>query len=97
MNTQDRVPNDKIKLNKVGITDLKTLIKIKRKKKEYWHTPTINICIDLSEHKKGIHMSRLIECIIESLEEEIEEEHYSLEDLGKNILENVRSKHRYEK
>lgn len=97
MNTQDRVPDDKIKLNKVGITDLKTLIKIKRKKKEYWHTPTINICIDLSEHKKGIHMSRLIECIIESLEEEIEEEHYSLEDLGKNILENVRSKHRYEK
>jgi len=97
MNTQDRAPDDKIKLNKVGITDLKTLIKIKRNEKEYWHTPKISIFIDLPENKKGIHMSRLIECITESLEEEIEEEHYSLENLGKNILKKVRSKHSYQK
>ena len=97
MNTQDRLPEDRIKLKRVGIRDLKTLIKIKRKGKEYWHTPEISIYIDLSEERKGIHMSRLIECIIEALEEEIKEEHYSLEALGRNILEKVRIKHTYQR
>jgi GTP cyclohydrolase-4 len=97
MNTQDRSPDDKIRLNKVGITDLRTLIKIKRDEKEYWHTPTVDICIDLAEDKKGIHMSRLVESITAFLEEEIEEEHYSLEELGRDILQKVRSRHPCEK
>ena len=93
MSTQDRPPDDRIKLNKVGITDLKTLIKIKRGEEEYWHTPTVDICIDLAEDKKGIHMSRLVESVTAFLEEEIEEEHYSLEELGREILMRVRSLH----
>lgn len=97
MNTQDRVPKDRIKLNKVGITDLKTLIKIKRNGKKYRHIPEISIFIDLPEDRKGIHMSRLIESITELLEEEIEEEHYSLESLGRDILQKVRDRHPCEK
>lgn len=97
MNTQDKPPDQRIKLNKVGITELRTLIKIKRDGKKYRHIPEIDIYIDLAEDRKGIHMSRLVESVTACLEEEIEEEHYSLEDLGRDILQRVREKHPYEK
>jgi GTP cyclohydrolase-4 len=47
--------------------------------------------------KKGVHMSRLIESITEMLEEEVVEEHYSLEQVGKHILEKLKKKHHFKK
>lgn len=91
--TQDTHPLHPLQLNKVGITNLKTLIKINRKGQEFRHIPLISIFMDLNEMKKGIHMSRLVESITEIIEEEATEEHSSLELIGKHVLETLKEKH----
>jgi GTP cyclohydrolase-4 len=95
--TQDIPPEHPITLEKVGITNLKTLIKIDRHNQEFRHIPTITIHMDLDEQKKGIHMSRLIESVTELLEEEVVKKHSSLEEIGKDILNNLKSKHHFQK
>ncbi|KYK36401.1 MAG: GTP cyclohydrolase I FolE2 [Theionarchaea archaeon] len=95
--TQEKSPKFPLRLEKVGIINLKTLIKIERYNKEFRHIPTINIFMDLDKLKKGVHMSRLIESITEALEEEVTQEHYSLEQLGKHILEKLKEKHHFQK
>lgn len=96
-NTQDNRPEHPIKLEKVGITNLKTLIKIERYNREFRHIPVITIFMDLDKLKKGVHMSRLIESITETVEEEVTEKHSSLEQIGKHILEKLKEKHHFEK
>lgn len=95
--TQDESPHHPIKLEKVGITNLKTLIVIERYGREFRHIPTINIFMDLDKLKKGVHMSRLVESITEMLEEEVTDKHYSLEQVGKHIMERLKEKHHFEK
>jgi GTP cyclohydrolase-4 len=93
--TQDKNPEFPLKLEKVGITNLKTLIKIEREGREFRHIPTMSIFMDLDKLRKGVHMSRLIESITEMLEEEVIEEHHSLEHIGKQILEKLKEKHHF--
>lgn len=93
--TQDEQPLHPLRLEKVGITNLKTLIKIERNGQEFRHIPTITIFMDLDEMKKGVHMSRLIESITEILEEEVAEKHTSLELIGKHVLETLKAKHHF--
>ncbi len=95
INTQDESPAHQLKLERVGIKNLKTLIKINRNNKEYRHIPKINIFMDLNEDKKGVHMSRFIESITEILEDEVRDYHKSLEQIGKHILEKLKIKHSY--
>ncbi|NMC60653.1 MAG: GTP cyclohydrolase I FolE2 [Candidatus Methanofastidiosa archaeon] len=95
INTQDESPKHHLKLERVGIKNLKTLIRIDRNNKEYRHIPKINIFMDLEEDKKGVHMSRFIESITEILEDEVQMNHKSLEQIGKHILEKLKIKHRY--
>ncbi len=95
--TQENLPKFPLKLQKVGIKNLKTLIKIERYGREFRHIPTINIFMDLDKLKKGIHMSRLIESIAETLEEEVTEKHHSLEQIGQHILETLKEKHHFER
>ena len=95
--TQDKNPEFPLKLEKVGITNLKTLIKIEREGREFRHIPTITIFMDLDKLRKGVHMSRLIESITEMLEEEVIDKHHSLEQIGKHILEKLKKKHNFER
>ncbi|MBU7014862.1 MAG: GTP cyclohydrolase I FolE2 [Theionarchaea archaeon] len=95
--TQDLLPEHPITLEKVGIVNLKTLIRIDRHGREFRHIPTITIHVDLDEQRKGIHMSRLIESVTELLEEEVAEKHRSLEEIGKDILEKLKLKHKFQK
>jgi GTP cyclohydrolase-4 len=95
INTQDESPKHQLKLERVGIKNLKTLIKIDRNNKEFRHIPKINIFMDLEEDKKGVHMSRFIESITEILEDEVRDNHKSLEQIGKHILEKLKVKHSY--
>jgi GTP cyclohydrolase-4 len=97
IDTQDKPPEHPLRLEKVGITNLKTLVKIERYNKEFRHIPLIDIFVDLDKMKKGVHMSRLIESITEMLEEEVVEKHSSLEHIGKRILEKVKKKHHFKK
>jgi GTP cyclohydrolase-4 len=91
--TQDEQPLHRIQLEKVGISNLKTLIKIEREGQEFRHIPLISIFMDLDEMKKGIHMSRLVESITEILEEEVSDKHTSLELIGRHVLETLKEKH----
>jgi GTP cyclohydrolase-4 len=95
MDTQDGRPDVEQNLQRVGITNLKTLIETKWKGKRFRFAPEIEITIDLPKDKKGVHMSRLIESITESVEEETQKQGTSIEAIEKKVLDNLSKKHRY--
>jgi len=84
-----------MRINRVGITDLDTIIRIRQDNRTYVHIPRISVLIDLSEKERGIHMSRLIESINEACEEEVEATHFSLEDVGLAVLKKLGEKHEF--
>ncbi|CUX78850.1 GTP cyclohydrolase IV [Thermococcus chitonophagus] len=95
--TQEEEPEIKLPLPRVGITNLRTVAKINWKGRVYTFIPTFEVTIDLTEEKKGIHMSRLIESITDAMSEAIEEEvkriHTSLEELALAIIKRIEEKH----
>ncbi|MDV3104385.1 GTP cyclohydrolase IV [Thermococcus waiotapuensis] len=95
--TQEEVPEIREPLERVGITNLRTVAKVRWKGKEYTFLPIIEVTIDLPAEKKGIHMSRLVESITEAMGEAVEEEvlrtHTSLEELGRSVIERLEEKH----
>ncbi len=95
--TQDNLPSVQEDLERVGITNLKTLVVTNWKGKDYKFIPEIELTIDLDKERKGVHMSRLIESITEMVEEEIKVKYRSLEELEKHILESIKKRHEYRK
>jgi len=93
--TQDRKPKVRRMLDKVGVTNLKTLVQTMWGGRLYKFVPKIQLTIDLPESRKGAHLSRLVEAISEAIEEESRETHGSLEGLGKNILVKLGRKHQF--
>lgn len=93
--TQEMRPDVENKLESVGITGLRTIVKTRWKDKHYKFIPEIDITIDLPAEKKGVHMSRLVESIIESVERYAAHEMESLEELGKCILDDLSERHIY--
>ncbi|AIF69600.1 GTP cyclohydrolase [Palaeococcus pacificus DY20341] len=95
--TQEERPTIREKLHRVGITNLRTVAKINWKGKTYTFIPNFEIAIDVPEEKKGIHMSRLVESITETMSEAVEEEviqpHTSLEELELAIIKRLEKKH----
>ncbi|WP_048152557.1 GTP cyclohydrolase IV [Palaeococcus ferrophilus] len=95
--TQEERPEIMENLHRVGITNLRTVARINWKGKVYTFIPTFEITIDVPAEKKGIHMSRLVESITETMGEAVEEEvlepHTSLEELGKCIIKRLEGKH----
>ncbi|WP_461866843.1 GTP cyclohydrolase IV [Thermococcus sp.] len=95
--TQEEKPAIMEKLHRVGITNLKTVARINWKGRTYTFIPTFEITIDVPAEKKGIHMSRLVESITETMSEAVEEEvrraHTSLEELGRCIIKHLEGKH----
>lgn len=95
--TQEELPEIRERLHRVGITNLRTIARINWKGKLYTFIPTFEITIDVPEEKKGIHMSRLVESITETMseavEEEVKEAHTSLEELGLAIIHRLEQKH----
>jgi len=99
--TQEEPPEIKVYLPRVGITNLKSVAKIEWKGRIYTFIPTFEVAIDLPEEKKGIHMSRLVESITETMSEAVEEEvkkvHTSLEDLALCIIRRIEKKHSHKR
>ncbi|MFH0862332.1 MAG: GTP cyclohydrolase, FolE2/MptA family [Candidatus Altiarchaeota archaeon] len=91
--TQDRSPKVRQSLERVGITNLRTMIQTIWKGKNYHFTPTIEIAIDLDKDRKGVHMSRLIEAIAEAVEEETQKPAGSIEEIEKRILDGLKKRH----
>jgi len=92
--TQDRVPEHPGELERVGVTNLRTLVKTRA---GYRFVPTIEVTVDLAPDKKGAHMSRLVESIVELVEEESSEVQENFESLCRSVLERLEKKHPYSK
>jgi len=90
---QDKKPEIKESLERVGITGLKSIVMTNWKNRKYNFVPEIELTLDLDKERKGIHMSRLVESIAECIEEEVEIRHGSLEEVEKSILEKLKEKH----
>ena len=95
MDTQDRKPDVMEELQKVGITGLRTIVQTNWKGVPYRFIPSITLTINLPKEKKGAHMSRLVESITETIEEESAFVYGSLEELERHILESLEKKHPY--
>lgn len=91
--TQEDKPTISEKLERVGITNLRTLVKTGFGGHTYKFVPTFNIYIDLSREKKGVHMSRLVESISEIVTEEAAYKHETFEELEREIIEKLKGKH----
>ncbi len=95
--TQEEVPEIRERLHRVGITNLRTIARINWKGRVYTFLPLFEMTIDLPAEKKGIHMSRLVESITDAMSEAVEEEvqnvHASLEELGRCIIRHLEGKH----
>jgi GTP cyclohydrolase-4 len=91
--TQDKMPGVMERIDRVGVENVRTHLKIERAGTTLFHLPLIDVAIDLREDKKGIHMSR----IIETINEVVSRKHVdpSLEQVGTDILEGIARRHEY--
>ncbi len=94
---QDRKPDVAENLERVGITNLRTLVVTRWKGHEYRFVPTIELTIDLDRGRKGAHMSRLVESITEVIEAETGKKYSSFEELERKILKKLEQKHSHKK
>src|SRR5579872_5149731 len=83
--TQDRLPKVQEVIDRVGISGLRTGLKLWGNSGETCFTAEIDLFIDLSDQRKGIHMSRLVESINEVVSRGSMESKQSFEQIGRDI------------
>ena len=91
--TQDRAPTVQQSIDKVGIEGLSTSIRVMRDGEVFTYLAKIDILVDLSEYKKGVHMSRLVESINETITIKSGRPKASLETLGAEVLMALTRRH----
>jgi len=93
---QTRMPEIKLSLTRVGVTNVRKLIKIPRKgKRPIILLVNLNCFVDLPSSQKGIHMSRNLEAINEILEDITKKPVYELEGLCEDIVREITKRHEY--
>ncbi len=95
--TQDRVPKVKETIDRVGISGLRTGLRLSNASGDTQFAAEIDLFIDLPEDRKGIHMSRLVESINDVISKGSRRSRASFEKLGMDILAELRKRHRYSK
>ncbi len=91
--TQDRKPRVMERIDRVGVENVRTHLKIERDGQTLFHLPLIDVFIDLQEDRKGIHMSRIIETINDVVSRKHRDP--SLEKVGYDILQGIARRHDY--
>jgi GTP cyclohydrolase-4 len=91
--TQEYKPDISEKLERVGITNLRVLVKTGFGGHMYKFVPTFEVFIDLPKEKKGIHMSRLVESISEVVTSKTAYHHETFENLERDIIEELAARH----
>ncbi len=93
---QKRAPEVRLHLTKVGVSNIKKIIKVPRgEKRPIVLLANFNVFVDLPSMQKGIHMSRIPEAINEVLDELIKRPVFVLEDLCGKIAKEVLARHEY--
>ena len=95
--TQDRLPRVREVIDRVGISGLRTALRLSNGGRETHFTTEIDLFIDLPEDRKGVHMSRLVESINEVVSRGSRKSRASFEKLGVDILSELQKRHRYSK
>jgi GTP cyclohydrolase-4 len=95
--TQEYRPEVPKELERVGISNLRVLVKTGFGGHMYKFVPSFNVFIDLARDKKGIHMSRLVESISETVTSKAAYQHETFENLERDILEELASRHPFER
>jgi GTP cyclohydrolase IV len=93
--TQDRLPKVKEMIDRVGISGLRTILKLSNAGRETHFAAEVDLFIDLPEDRKGIHMSRLVESINDVVSKSSRRSKASFEKLGVDILAELKKRHRY--
>jgi GTP cyclohydrolase-4 len=92
---QNERPKYAYKLTRVGVSDVKKQIFVKRPNKNVTLTVTIDLYVDLPATKKGADMSRNVEILSEIVEESIKSPCSSLENLSEEIVKRMLKRHEY--
>lgn len=93
---QTRLPEVKLPLTRVGVNNVRKLIRVPREGKEALVLQVnLNCYVDLPSSQKGTHMSRNLEAINEILEEIVKKPVYELEKLCEDIAKAVIERHEY--
>ena len=93
--TQDRIPKVQETIDRVGVSGLRTGLRLCSGERETCFTADIDLFIDLDGQKKGIHMSRLVESINEIISKGARTPKDSFERIGMDILSEVQKRHKY--
>ncbi|MDO5852167.1 MAG: GTP cyclohydrolase MptA [Methanobacteriaceae archaeon] len=94
--TQEKPPETRVSLTRVGVTGVKKLIKIQRKnKRPIILLPEFNVYVNLPDYQKGAHMSRNPEAINEIIEDTITQPETQLESLCAKLVKHLLEKHEY--
>lgn len=93
---QTRLPDVRLPLTRVGVKNVRKLIRVPRKGRDpmVLHV-NLNCYVDLPSSQKGTHMSRNLEAINEILEEIVKKPVYELEKLCEDIAREVIERHEY--
>lgn len=89
---QKEKPSFIVGLNRVGVTNIKKIIRIKNNQKENLFYSTIDIYVDLLPQQKGAHMSRFDETITQIIDETIQKNAMVIEDFATYMAERAREK-----
>src|SRR5687767_11807898 len=94
---QALAPDTKFKLTRVGINNVRKLVRVRRpgRKDDNVLTCSFDVAVDLPPTMKGSHMSRNVESISESLEKLTAEPVGGLEDLCLRIAKDLLKRHEY--
>ncbi|MCL4519272.1 MAG: GTP cyclohydrolase I FolE2 [Thaumarchaeota archaeon] len=89
------MPKVKETIDRVGISGLRTALRLNNRGGETDFLAEIDLFIDLDTERKGIHMSRLVESINEVVSKGSRKARHSFETLGAGILSELKRRHKY--
>ncbi|TGC09769.1 GTP cyclohydrolase MptA [Methanolobus halotolerans] len=93
---QANKPQIPINLTRVGVTNVKKLVEVKRKEKRpVILIATFDIFVDLPSHLKGANLSRNFEAVDEVLEKAVSMPVYEIEQLCSDVAQSLLKRHEY--
>jgi GTP cyclohydrolase I/GTP cyclohydrolase-4 len=90
---QGRVPDTRVSLSRVGVTNVEKVIRIRRDEGEQLFYAELECFVDLNPDQKGAHMSRFEETVNEAIDEAVlGDAPFKAEALATTIAERVRER-----
>lgn len=95
MDVQNERSENKFILTRVGVTEVKKPVRVRRPDRATTLTVDLDVFVDLPSSMKGSHMSRNLEAIGEIVDSSVRQPVAGLEDLSLLICEKLLERHEY--